>query len=503
MRSAPRRPARVLVCGIDRPGGNSSILGIDAVRCGRQCRGHPRGIEFQAADPTQEGSSIVTRTVPTMSASSTGVIERPLRRKTLSMSTSFWAAAAIAFLAFAANAAASPLYRVYQAQFGFSTTTLTLLFAVYTAVVLLTLLFFGSLSDYVGRRLVMLAGLAAGAAACGLFLIAHVVELLFAARALQGVAVGLISGTAGAALHDLRPEGRAAPVVSSAAPTGGQALGALGASALAQYAFAPTHLVWWLLLAAFVIGTVAVLASAEPGTVRVGAMSSLRPRVGVPLGARSAFAEAVPGLVGVWALGGFYLTLGPSLAAQLLDSKNLLWGGILIFLLTGVAGAASTLLGKRSPSGVLLGGCLALIVGALVTLTAIETDTQAALFVGTAVTGLGFGPAFMGAYRVTIALAPSDDRAGVIAAIYIVSYLATGIPAVAGGIATSHYGLHKTALVYLAAVAALAAAAVIPLIRRMATDTAIRGIHHPDAPPGAGTVPPCPPMEPRPAEAKA
>jgi MFS family permease len=415
---------------------------------------------------------------------------------------SFWVAAAIAFLAFAANTAASPLYGVYQAKFGFSATTLTLLFAVYIAVLLLTLLFFGSVSDYVGRRPVMLAGLVAGAGACGLFLIAHAVDLLFGARALQGIAVGLISGAASAALLDLRPEGRAAPVVSSAAPTGGQALGAIGASALAQYARAPTQLVWWLLLAGFVIGTVAVLAIPEPGTVRVGVASSLRPHVSVPRRARGAFAAAVPGLVAVWALGGFYLSLGPSIAANLLHSKNLLWGGILIFLLTGFGAAASILLGSRSPSAVLLGGCLALIVGALVTLASIQTDTPAVLFVGTAVAGLGFGPAFLGAYRVTIGLAPSDDRAGLITAIYIVSYLGTGIPAVVGGIATSQYGLHRTALVYLAAVAALALAAVILLIRRMAAETAIRGVH-PDAPPGPGTVPPCAPIRPRPAEAEA
>ncbi len=192
---------------------------------------------------------------------------------------------------------------VYQIQFGFSATMLTLLFAIYIAVLLLTLLFFGSVSDYVGRRPVMLLGLAAGAAACGLFLIAHALVLLFGARALQGVAVGLISGTASVALLDLRPEGRAAPVVSSAAPTGGQALGAIGASALAQYALAPTRLVWWLLLAAFVIGIFVVLAIPEPGAVRVGAASSLRPHVSVSRRARGAFAAAVPGLVGLWALG--------------------------------------------------------------------------------------------------------------------------------------------------------------------------------------------------------
>lgn len=413
---------------------------------------------------------------------------------------SFWAAAAIAFLAFAANTAASPLYRVYQAQFRFSATTLTLLFVVYIAVLLLTLLFLGSVSDYVGRRPVMLAGLAASSAACGLFLIAHALGLLFAARALQGVAVGLISGAASAALLDLRPKGRAAPIVSSAAPTGGQALGAIGASALAQYALAPTHLVWWLLLAAFAIGIVAVLLMPEPGAVRPGVASSLRPQVRMPRAARGAFAAAVPGLVGVWALAGVYVSLGPSLAAQLLHSNNLLWGGVLIFLLTGLGAAASAVLGKRDPSGVMLGGSLALIVGALATLASIKTDTPAALFVGTAVAGLGFGPAFTGAYRAAIALAPSEDRAGLIAAIYIVSYLATGVPAVIGGIATSHYGLHRTALVYLAAVAAMAVVGVSLLTRWMATKTATRGIDHPDAPPGPGTVPPCPPIKPRPAE---
>src|SRR3954451_16603179 len=302
-----------------------------------------------------------------MSVPATVANEKPSRRVTLSRRASFWAVAAFAFLAFAAGAAASPLYRVYEDKFSFAPTTLTLLFTVYIVVLLGTLLLFGSVSDYTGRRIVMLAGLAFGAAGCGLFLIAHGVGLLFAARALQGVAVGLISGAASAALFDLRPNGGAAPVVSSAGPTGRQALGAISASALAQYAPAPTHLVWWLFLGAFVTGVVAVLAMPEPGTARPGVVSSVRPHVSVPQAARCAFATAVPALVGIWALAGFYLSLGPSLVAQLLHSKNLLWGGVLIFLLTGVGAAASALLARKNPSAVMLGGCLVLIVGALVT----------------------------------------------------------------------------------------------------------------------------------------
>ena len=118
----------------------------------------------------------------------------PLRRLAPPKGAAFGVAAVAAFLAFASNAAASPLYRVYQAQFRFSAITLTLLFTVYIIVLLGTLLSLGSLSDYAGRRPLLLAGLATGTVAYGLFLLAHGVGLLFAARALQGLAVGLITG---------------------------------------------------------------------------------------------------------------------------------------------------------------------------------------------------------------------------------------------------------------------------------------------------------------------
>jgi MFS family permease len=422
------------------------------------------------------------------------------RRPTLPPRVAFWVAAAVAFLVFAANTAASPLYRVYQARFGFSATTLTALFGTYIIVLAVTLLVLGSLSDYVGRRRVMAAGLAAGAVACGLFLIAHGTGPLFAARAFQGFSVGLISGAASAALLDLRPDGGAAPLVSSATLTGGQAIGAVGASALAQYAPAPAHLVWWLLLGAFVIGIPAVLAMQEPGHARPGAAMSFRPRVRVPREAKGAFAMVAPGLVGVWALGGFYLSLGPSLAAQILHSQNLLWGGVLIFLLTGLGAAASTAFRKTHPPTVMLAGYIALVTGALITFAAIDTTTSAVLLLGTAAAGLGFGPAFTGAYRSLVALAPSDDRAGLITAVYLVSYLATAVPAVIAGLATSRYGLHDTALVYSLVVAALAAvAAGSVVIRRMrGAGRPARSIRYPDPPPGPCTAPPCLPARPAP-----
>jgi hypothetical protein len=392
----------------------------------------------------------------------------------------------------AASAAPTPLYRVYQARWGFSASTLTAVFAVYVLFLLMTVLIFGSLSDHVGRRRVIITALAIDTAACILFLLAHGVGALFAARALQGVAVGLAGSALGAALLDLRPAGSVAPLVTTNGGTVGLALGALGTSLLVQYGPVPAKLVWWLLLGAFLAAILLVAATQETGTVRPGALASLRLNVSVPRSARGTFARAIPCLVAVWALGGFYLSLGPSLAAQLSGSSNLLWGGIIAFLLTGLGAVTSFAFRSSAPRTVMLGGCLGLLGGAAVTIAAIVAGTPALLLLGTAVAGLGFGPANLGGYRVIMARAAAGNRAGLIAATYTVDYVALGLPALIAGVATTHFGLHDTALVYSVVIALLAAAAAGGVLFEGSDRTRAPGADapSPEAPPGPCTVPP-------------
>ena len=394
---------------------------------------------------------------------------RRFYRRTLPRRAAFWLLAATFCLLFVAAAAPAPLYRIYQAEWRFSVTTLTAVFAVYALVLLVTLLMFGSVSDYFGRRNTIAVGLAAYGMACGVFLAAGGVAALFVARALQGVAVGLVTGALGAAMIELQSEGSglAAPVSTAANPLG-LALGGLGTSPLVQYGPARTHLVWWLLLAAGLAALAAVLAIPESRPAPSRTRPSLRPRLRVPHEARGAFAAAMPCVIGVWALGGFYLSLGPSLAAQLVRSQNLLWGGCVIALLFGVGVPITLVVRNCTPSKIMLGGCVALFAGALITFAAIAARAPTLLLAGSAVAGLGWGPAFMGAYDTIVALARPEDRAGLIAAIFTVGFLALGIPAVIAGIATSHYGLHATALVYTPVVAALAATAAGSVLLRHA-----------------------------------
>ena len=188
---------------------------------------------------------------------------------------------------------------------------------------------------------------------------------------------------------------------------------------------------------------------------RPGVLASLRPAVAVPPQARGTFAGAIPCLVASWALGGLYLSLGPSLAAAATGSSNLLWGGLVIFLLCGTGAAAAYLLRGISPRAAMLTGCLSLLAGVAVTFGAIATTTSAAFLAGSTVAGAGFGLAFQGAFRMTTALAAPAQRAGLVTAVFVVGYLAFSVPALIAGVAATAFGLRSTALVYSASLGAL------------------------------------------------
>ena len=148
----------------------------------------------------------------------------------------------------------------------------------------------------------------------------------------------------------------------------GQGTGALGTSLLAQYGPAPTKLIWWLLLGASLAAAAAgIFVMPEPGARRPGVLASLRPHVGVPRQARVAFVVATPCLIAAWGLCGFYLSLGPSLAVQVIGSPNLVWGGLVIFLLTGVAAAAAVASADIPAGRAMLAGCLVLFAGVAIT----------------------------------------------------------------------------------------------------------------------------------------
>src|SRR6476646_1113604 len=128
-----------------------------------------------------------------------------------------------AALVVASNSAVTPLYRLYQQSMHLTPLMITLVYAVYTFSLLAALLTVGGLSDYVGRRPVILSGLLLNAIAMVLFSYVTDVGQLILARAVQGLCVGTATTAMGAAILD------SGPLLNSVTAFLGLTAGALGA----------------------------------------------------------------------------------------------------------------------------------------------------------------------------------------------------------------------------------------------------------------------------------
>ena len=325
------------------------------------------------------------------------------RRMSSGLATVLPAATMLTFLA--ASSAPTPLYRVYQARWAFSSGMLTVIFGVYAVCLLLALLTVGSLSDHVGRRPVILGAIALDVVAMLVFSTADGVGLLIAARMVQGIATGAATGALAAAILDAeRPHG---PIVNSVAPVAGLAVGGLGSAALVQFLPWPGQTVYLVLIVLFAVEAIGTIVVSETSPMMPGARQAIRPTVGVPAAARSAFAATALLDIAAWALSGFYLSLGPSLVRVVTGSNSILLGGLLVFTLAGVGAAAIWLLRTVAAARVMRLAAAVLAIGIAVTIAAVQTGSPALLFVGTVIAGIGFGASFQGITRTVFPLAPA------------------------------------------------------------------------------------------------
>jgi MFS family permease len=383
-------------------------------------------------------------------------ITAPLRltRTTLSPRIAFGLLTSIMLMLLASSSAPTPLYATYQAEWGFSAITVTVIFGVYAVAVLLSLLVFGSLSDHIGRRPVLIASLVMQSAVMAVFAFAGDVEVLLLARVLQGIATGLAVGAIGAGLVDLHP-GRG-PVANAAGAMAGTASGALASALFVQLLPSPTRLVYLLLLVLFALQAIAVALIAETSARKPGALAALRPTIAIPPKVRGTLAIAAPSLVAVWVLAGFYLSLGPSLAGLVAGSDSTILGGAAVFVLAASGALTVIVFHRVDPRTFSIAGSSLVMVGVAVVLIAAGARSLPLFFIGTAIAGAGFGGGFQGGLRTIVPLAEPTERAGVIAVAYIICYLAMGLPAILAGVLVVDSTVLQTAREFGVAVIVLA-----------------------------------------------
>lgn len=351
---------------------------------------------------------------------------------------------------YAASSVPTPLYRLYQKAFGFSPVLLTVIFAVYSFSLLLSLLVAGAISDHLGRRPAVFVSLLLLVLALTLFLMAKGPAWLIAARIVQGPATGVAASSVGAALIDLDPEH--GPVTNSIAPLVGMAIGAVATAALVQYAPCPLHLAYAIVLVILVAQTMCIWMTPETASRREGLFAALKPIVAVPRRIRGPLLRTTPLTIAVWTLAGFYLSLGPSVVAVATGNTASLVGGAVVGALTLSGSLAVFALRRRGPRAALRLGVPAMLIGVAAVVTGTHLSSAPLLVVATLIVGVGFGANFTGTVRTLMPLAAPDERAGLLATFYIECYLAASLPAIGAGLVARSLGLVAATDIFAAAV---------------------------------------------------
>jgi MFS family permease len=371
-------------------------------------------------------------------------------------------AALLAF--FVAAGAPTPIFPLYERNWGFPAAELTFAFGVYAVALIVSLLVFGSLSDHVGRRPLLIGALAVELVAMVVFLFAPDITWLIVGRILQGLATGVASATFGAAVVELAPERRKklGAVMTSLATTAGLGVGALfaGIVALAIPDAAATT-VWIVLIALIALGALLAFLTPETATRRPGALAALRPHVSVPPHARRLFAITVPTIVAIFLTTALFLGLLPSILHAVFGVTDPIISGGLNFAMFAVATAASGFSSAVRPHRLRIFGGLGMLLAAILLLGSLALTSIALVWVAAVIAGAGSGAALAGSTRGLVPQVEPHERAGLFAAFFAVAYTTLSVAIIGGGALAGLIGLAPLAVGYDIVLTVVAVAGVL------------------------------------------
>ncbi|WP_329482268.1 MFS transporter [Kribbella sp. NBC_01484] len=397
------------------------------------------------------------------------------RRGRLSRSAGFWAIAASMAILTAFSTAPSPLYGLYRRQDHLSSITITVVYAVFAAGVVTSLLLVGHVSDWYGRRTVLLPALLTGLVAALIFATSTSLPALFAGRVLTGLALGAATATAGAYLTDLDsgPNGvptRRSQIVSTVANVGGLAVGPLAAGLLATYVPSLPRLIYFTFAALLVLALAATWRSPEVRSLPTPRPRYRPQRLAIPGTARAQFSAALTGDFLVFTVYGVFAGLASAFLSGPLHRSSPALAGLTVFIAFGV-GALTQVTTATWPLRRLLAlGIPVLIVGLTVIVTAawVHPPSLAFFLTGAALVGVGSGSIFRSMLSVVISTAPPNERAAALALFFVVGYVGLSVPVVGAGIALQ-YVTFKVILLTFAILVAAGVLIASPLLLRLST----------------------------------
>lgn len=351
---------------------------------------------------------------------------------------------------YAASSAPIPLFSTYRQILDLTSGDLSMTAVAYFVGCVIALLMFARVSNYIGRRPVALATLGLAAIGCLTFIYIHNAPMFLIGRFIQGFACGLASSTIAAYVVDNAPDSPdwIGAAVTSGAPMIGLAAGAFGAGGLKESGSSSLSMIFVILIALLTFCAVLIAVSPETVTRTRGVVASIVPQIRIPQKIRYLLPAAICTFVGTWAIGGFYQAFSSSMAAELLHTTNTLVAAAVFACMMAPNAIGGSLAGRLKPDVAQRIGMSAFFLCVVAILVSLKVGAVIPFLTVSIFAGVAWGTAFTGSMRGLLDKTSQKDRAGVLSAIFLISYSGAAVPNLIVGRLASSFSLFEIAVGY-------------------------------------------------------
>lgn len=332
---------------------------------------------------------------------------------------------------FTASSAPIPLMSVYRDTLSLSNADVANSIVAYFVGCILTLVFFARLSNYFGRKPVVMTTLLLAMAASFTFVIMDSVWAFNLGRFLQGLSCGFASSAAMSWVVDAAPLKKRwlGTAVTAAGPNVGLCLGTLLTGFCIEYNLFDPSSLFMLFMA--LIGAVFCLVATASETVQFGMeplLATLIPKIAIPKRLWRLFIVASAAYIGTWGMGSFFQGFIAIISAETFGVQSTLIAALCYLILMIPNASTGLFVGRFYAVNALRFSITFFALGGTLSFIAYGMHLPALFLVAVAICGACNGGSCTSALKLLLQDTSLKERAGVISGIYLLAYVGAGIP---------------------------------------------------------------------------
>ncbi|MEB7754497.1 MFS transporter [Staphylococcus pseudoxylosus] len=334
----------------------------------------------------------------------------------------------------------TPLYPLYQQALHLNPMHITLIFSSYILGLIPVLYFFGNVSDFWGRKFVLILATLFSILSMFIFSSANTFTFLFIARFIQGVSIGLVSGTASTYLQELLPDRKnKASLITTLCASGGPAIGPLLGGIIGWFSSSSLSTPFYILSIFLIIGLLSLMKVMETKKKKTS-FNIIENTTIKGISKKAFYIYSIVGFI-AWSVAGIYMSVLPSFITSLLHIKNIITPGIIIFLMFFFSMLSQIIFKNIDATKNSLIGVGSLLFAFFILIVGLYYKQLNIIIFSSIILGMGHGLSFMGSLKFINQNTYDHNKANVVSNYFMICYLGVGLSVLFIGLETLIIGL--------------------------------------------------------------